>query len=73
MAVPNRKIEDSLGAGVLVEESPAILDRVLLRRRRQLVDEAFGHKDVVRRPDAAPERRRNAGRFHPQILDMQVR
>jgi len=45
----------------------------LLRRRGQFVNEAFGHKDIVRRADAAPEGRRNARRFHPQILDMHVR
>jgi hypothetical protein len=35
----------------------------LLRRYRQLVDEAFGHEDVVRGPDAAPEGGRNARRL----------
>src|SRR5262249_51972413 len=65
--------EDRFRAGGLVEESEPIGDRVLLRRRRQLVDEAFGHKHIVRRPDAAPERDRNARRLDPHILDMHVR
>ena len=67
------KIEDRLGSGRLVEERPPIGDRILLRRRRQFVDEALGHEDIVRGSDAAPERRRNAWRFHPQILDVHVR
>ena len=67
------KLEDSFGARRLVEERPPIGDRILLRRGRQLVDEAFGHKDIVRRPDAAPEGGRNAGGLDPQILDAQVR
>src|ERR1700730_9824681 len=67
------KIEDGFGAGRFVKESSPIGDRILLRRRGQFVNEAFGHKDIVRRADAAPEGRRNARRFHPQILDMHVR
>src|SRR6184192_613586 len=38
------KFKDGFGAGRLVEESPPIGDRILLRRRRQFVHEAFGHK-----------------------------
>ena len=45
----------------------------MLRRRREFVHEAFGHEDIVRRPDAAPEGGRNARRFYPHILDMHVR
>src|SRR5713101_5122529 len=67
------ELEDGLGAGRLIEQRPPIGDRILFRRRRQLVHEAFGHEDVVRRPDAAPEGGRNAWRFHPQILDTHVR
>ena len=67
------KLEDGLGAGRLVEESQPIGDRILLRRRRQFVHEAFGHEDIVRRPDAAPEGGRNARRLHPHILDVHVR
>src|SRR6266446_2374901 len=67
------KLEDGLGTGRLVKQSPPIGDRILLRRGRQLVHEAFGHEDVVRRSDAAPESRRNAWRFHLHILDVHVR
>ena len=67
------KLEDGLGAGRLVEQRQPIGDRILLCRRRQFVHETFGHEDIVRRPDAAPERRRNARRLHPQILDVHVR
>ena len=62
-----------MARGDLVEERQPIGDRILLRRRRQLVHEAFGHEDVVRRPDAAPEGGRNARRLHPHIFDVQVR
>jgi len=62
-----------LGAGRPVEKKQPISDRILLRRRRQFVHEAFCHKDIVRRPDAAPEGRRNARRLHPHIFDVQVR
>ncbi len=67
------KLEDGFGARRLVKQGPPIGDRILLRCRRQFVHEAFGHEHIVRRPDAAPERGRNAGRFDPQILDVHVR
>src|SRR3981189_693752 len=67
------KLEDGFGPGRLVEEGEPIGDRLLLRHRRQFVHEAFGHKNVVRRPAAAPERPRNARRFYSQILDVHVR
>ena len=66
------KLKDSFGAGRMVEESPPIRDRILLRRGREFVHEAFGHEDVVRRPNAAPEGGRDARRFHLQILDMKI-
>src|SRR6266403_36725 len=67
------KLEDSVGEGRFVEENPPIGDRLLLRRRRQFVHEAFSHEYVMRRPDAAPKGSRNARRLHPQILDVHVR
>src|SRR5262249_48680825 len=59
------KIEDRFGARRLVEQRPAISDRVLFRGGCHFVDEAFGDEDIVRGTDAAPERRRNARRLHP--------
>src|SRR5262249_56676060 len=67
------QLEDSLGAGGLAEQSSPIGDWILLRCYRQLVDEALGHKDIVRGPDAAPEGGRNARRLRLYILDVQVR
>src|SRR5215472_7955969 len=58
------QIEDGLRARRLVEQCPPIGDWVLLCGRRQFVDEAFGHKDIVRRPDTAPERCRDARRLY---------
>jgi hypothetical protein len=46
---------------------------LLPSRRTLILNEAFGHEDIVRRPDAPPEGSRNARRFHPQILDVHVR
>ena len=66
------KIEHSLGARRFVEEGPPIGDRILLCRRRQFVDKAFDHEDIVRWPHAAPERCGNARGFHPHILDVHV-
>src|SRR5215472_6278531 len=67
------QLEDCLGAGGPVEQSSPIGDWILLCRYRQLVDEAFGHEDIVRGPDAAPEGGRNARRLHLHIFDVQVR
>jgi hypothetical protein len=67
------QVENSLGAGRLAEERAPISDWVLFCCRRQFVDKALGDEHVVRRPDAAPEGRRNARRLHPRILHMQVR
>jgi hypothetical protein len=41
------KLENGFGARRLVKKSPPIGDRILLRRRRQLVHEAFDHEHVV--------------------------
>jgi hypothetical protein len=57
----------------LVEQRAPVSDRVLLRRRGQFVDEAFGDEDIVRRSDATPERGLNARRLHAHILHMEVR
>lgn len=71
---PSLRRENSLaGNPFSAEESLPIGDGILLCRRRGLGDEALDHKHIVRPPDTAPERRRNARRFHAQILDTQVR
>ena len=57
---------------VLKEREP-VFDRVLLRRRRQLIYEAFGHEDVVRRTDTAPERGQNPRWLNQHVFDVQVR
>src|SRR5262249_29392185 len=67
------KLKNSLGARRLVEEGPTKGDRILLGGGRKLVHKAFRHKDIVRRTDAAPERRRNAWWFHAHKLNMEVR
>src|SRR5262245_43534243 len=67
------KREDRFGARCLVEQGQPIGGRILFRRSRELIHEAFGHEDIVRRPDAAPEGRRNARLFHPHILDVHIR
>src|SRR6516162_7200428 len=54
------QVEDGLGAGGLAEQSSPIGYWILLCRYRQLVDEAFGHEDIVRGSNAAPEGSRNA-------------
>src|SRR5262249_22358272 len=63
------QLEDCLGAGRFVEQCSPIGDWILLRRCRQLVDEAFGHEDVVGGPDAAPEGGRNARRLFYNIAE----
>src|SRR6476620_6923441 len=65
--------KDVLGTRRFVEESQSIGDRVLLCRGCKLVHEAFRHEDVVRWADTAPKGRRNAGRFHTDIFDVQIR
>jgi hypothetical protein len=67
------KLKDGFGAGRVLEEGTTIGDRVVLRRCRQFVHKTFGHEDIVRRPDAAPESGRNARRFHPYVFDVQIR
>ena len=47
--------------------------RILLGRRRQLVDEALDDEGVARRSDAAPERGRDAGRLLAHVVDEEVR
>src|SRR5712671_199141 len=67
------KVKDRFGARRLVEQSPTIVDRILLLRRRQFVHEAFNNKYSVGRTDTAPESSLNTRGFHPHILDVHVR
>jgi hypothetical protein len=68
-----RESEHRPGARILFEKGQAVSDRILPGRRRQFVHEAFGDEDVVRWPDAAPERSRNAGRLHLHIFHPEIR
>src|SRR5262245_28070071 len=66
------ELEDRFGAWRLFEQGPAVLERVLLRDRGELVDEALDHEDVVRGPYAAPECGRNSRRLLADVLDADV-
>ena len=66
------ELEDRLGTRRLVEQGPAVFERVLLRDRRELVDETLDHEGVVCGPDAAPERSGNSRRLLADILDPHV-
>ena len=57
----------------MAEQRFAISDGILLRRVRQLVHEAFDHKDVVGWSDAAPESRPNTRGLDLDIVDVDVR
>jgi hypothetical protein len=57
--------------GVFYQGKPADTPRDLLLGR-ELVHKAFNDKDSVRRPDAAPESRRNAAGLDPHILDVLI-
>src|SRR4029077_6104031 len=55
-----REIEHAEVARLVGEESPAELHRVLLRRRRELVDEALGDEGVLRVANRTPEANGNS-------------
>ena len=63
----------SASTALVLKEREPVFDRVLLRRRRQLIYEAFGHEDVVRRTDTAPERGQNPRWLNQHVFDVQVR
>ena len=71
--LPRRVRGHASARGFLPSRSRRILERILLRRRGQLVDEALDHEGVARRADAAPERGRNAGRLLAHVVDVEVR
>src|SRR5579862_4176535 len=66
-----RKIENGTHARRL-EQRPPILHRVLLRRDRELVDEALDHEDAARGPNPAPPRRRHASRIVANKTNLHV-
>ena len=68
-----RAVEDMQGAGIAAEHRAAIIYRVLFCNRRQFVDETLNHIDVMRRSNASPKRRRNAGRLLAHVLDALIR
>src|SRR4051812_30749976 len=68
-----RDLQNVPRARVLVEQRDAVGNRILLRVRRQLVDEALHDKRAARRPHATPPGRRDSsggGLLDP--LDMDV-
>ena len=67
-----RAVQDVQRARIIAEHRAAVLDGVLFRDRRQLVDEALDDVDVVRGADAAPERGRNARRLLAHVFDALV-
>ena len=67
------KRQNSERSRIMAEQRLAISDGILLRRVRQLVHEAFDHKDVVGWSDAAPESRPNTRGLDPDIVDVDVR
>src|SRR5215469_13658320 len=57
----------------LIEHADAERDRIDAGFARQFVHEAFGCKDIVVRPDAAPEAGRHRGRLGTNIFDLEIR
>ncbi|SDR63667.1 hypothetical protein SAMN05519103_08891 [Rhizobiales bacterium GAS113] len=47
--------------------------RILFRGMRELIHEAFDHKNIVSRSDAAPESRRDTRGLDTDIVDVDVR
>ena len=57
----------------MVKQSLAKSDWILLRGVSELIYEAFDHKNVVSRPDAAPPRRPDTRGLDLDIVDVDVR
>src|SRR2546422_59400 len=66
------ELERASAARLLAEGGAPELVRILARRVRELVDEAFQKETVLRVPDRAPEPDLEAARLLARILDMQV-
>src|SRR5712691_73610 len=66
------ELERAPASRLLAEEGAPELVRILARRVRELVDEAFKKETVLRVPDRAPEPDLEAARLLARVLDMQV-
>src|SRR2546430_420304 len=66
------ELERALAARLLAEERTSELERILARRVRKLVDEAFEKETVLRVPDRAPEPHLDAARLPARVLDAQI-
>ena len=56
----------------MTEQSLAISNRILLRGMRELIHEAFDHKNIVSWSDAAPESRPDTRGLDPDIVDVDI-
>jgi hypothetical protein len=59
-------------SGIVNKQSLAKSDRILHRGRRELIHEAFDHKNIVSRSDAAPESRPDIRGLDPDIVDVEI-
>ena len=56
----------------MTKQSLAISDRILLRGMRELIHEAFDHKNTVSRSDTTPESRPDTRGLDPNIVDVDI-
>ena len=56
----------------MAKQSLAISDGILLRSMRELIYEAFDHKNIVSRSDATPPRRPNTRGLDPDKVDVDI-
>src|SRR5882757_5868258 len=66
------EVQHSEGARIVAEQRPAINNGILLRRRRQVINEAFNDEDVLHRADTAPERSGYSGRLDAHVVHVNV-
>src|SRR3954451_5235166 len=66
------KGQNSKCSWIVTEQSLAISKRILLRGMRELIHEAFDHKDIVSWSDAAPEGRPDTRGLDLDIVDVDI-